>query len=178
MMMITMMGLSRLFPPLANQRSFSVTREKLKRILATVPVVNAAQGTEPLDHTRMALTHMRDSYPNLYAVVYVHNSPFMVAPRDLIWTHRIKDVNIGDVIRLDKVKEVGCSEGTIRGRPLIRHGVSVTACVIEHDRGIKVKAKRGKQRKGRRPNKTIKPHTTLLRVRDIKIDMAEVEPES
>lgn len=117
-----------------------------------------------------ALSSLRSSYPNLYARIHLHNMPFTVRPRDYIWTHRMKDTTPGDIIILDRIRELGSKEATLRGRPWIKDKrVLITATVLEHSRGTKVKVPEHRQRKGRRPKLTIKPHTTLLRIRDVVI---------
>ena len=51
--------------------------------------------------------------------------------------------------------------------------------MIEHGRGEKVKAKEPKKRKGHQKNLTIKPLTTTLLIRDIKLlnpeDIKDIE---
>lgn len=118
-----------------------------------------------------ALASLQRAYPRLYAKIYLHNMPFTVRPLDYIWTHRMRDVKPGDVLRLSRITEIGSADATWRGHPWIRYkGVEVTATVMEHSRGTKVSAKEHLQRKGRRPKRTIKPCTTLLRIQDIRIN--------
>lgn len=47
------------------------------------------------------------------------------------------------------------------------------ACVVENGRGAKVSAKEPKKRKGHQRKVTIKPLTTTLLIRDIKIEPIE-----
>lgn len=124
-----------------------------------------------IEDINYALSSLRSSYPNLYARINLHNMPFTVRPRDYIWTHRMKDTIPGDIIILDRIRELGSKEATLRGRPWIKNKrVLVMATVLEHSRGAKVKVPVHRQRKGRRPKLTIKPHATLLRIRDIVIE--------
>lgn len=125
------------------------------------------EGIQSIHH---ALSSLRSSYPNLYARINLHNMPFTIRPRDYIWTHRMKDTMPGDIIMLDRIRELGSKDATLRGKPWIKDNrVMITATVLEHSRGTKVKVPEHRQRKGRRPKLTIKPHTTLLRIRDIVI---------
>lgn len=125
-------------------------------------------------NTATALAGLQSAYPKLYAKIYLHNMPFTVRPLDYIWTHRIKDVKVGDMLRLSRITEIGSANATWKGHPWIRYkGAEVTATVMEHSRGTKVSAKEHLQRKGRRPKLTIKPCTTLLRIQDIRINLAQ-----
>ena len=54
------------------------------------------------------------SQPAHYAVVEVHRKRYLVTPGDLLTLPRIKDVNVGDVIRLTRVTEVGSRDFTLR----------------------------------------------------------------
>lgn len=116
------------------------------------------------------LQKMSEEYPRLYAKVNIYNFPFTVSRQDRIVLHRLKDVKIGDILRLDRIREIGSPTFTIKGRPWVSpEYCSVEACVIEHGRGEKVKAKEPKKRKGHQKNLTIKPLTTTLLIRDIKL---------
>lgn len=123
-----------------------------------------------VDGMKHVLSLLHSSYPNLYARIHLHNMPFTIRPRDYIWTHRMKDTKPGDIIILDRVRELGSKDATLQGKPWIKDArVMITATILEHSRGAKVNVPEHRQRKGRRPKLTIKPHTTLLRIRDIVI---------
>ncbi len=120
--------------------------------------------------TRDLLTKVSDQYPKLYAKVNIFNFPFTVSRQDRIVMHRLKDVRVGDILKLDRVREVGSTDYIIKGRPWVDPKYChVEACVVEHGRGSKVQAKQPKKRKGHQRNKTIKPLTTTLLIRDIQI---------
>ncbi len=117
------------------------------------------------------LKRAASEYPSLYAKVNIYNFPFTVSRHDTITMHRLKDVPLGSKLKLTNVREVGSPSVTIKGRPWIgRDLVSVEAVVIEHGRGAKVQAKQPKRRKGHTPLRTIKPLTTTLLIRDIRIE--------
>lgn len=116
------------------------------------------------------MDRLRQDYPRLYAKIFIFNFPFTVTKNDLLVTHRIRDVRVGDVVELDQVREVGGPTTLLKGSPLLKPGlVKVLATVMEHGRGAKQEKQEHKQRKGRRPCKRIKPHSTTLRIQDILI---------
>lgn len=120
---------------------------------------------------RMALSRINSQYPNIYAKLLIHNFPFTVVRTDLLVTHRMRNVLVGDVVELDEVREVGSTDYKLRGLPLLPKGaVRVRAVVMEHTEGAKKRARMRRQRKGRRPMRTIKPLITTLRIQDIIID--------
>ena len=78
---------------------------------------------------------------------------------------------MGDQIVLEEVREVGTPDYKLYGTPLLPRGaVRVGAVVMEHCLGVKQRARMRKQRKGRRPMRTIKPLATVLRITDIQVD--------
>lgn len=143
------------------------------------------QPSRPTDQTAVpkllpisqALQKINTQNIKLYAKLLIHNFPFTVVPTDLIITHRIKDVQVGDTINLTRIMEVGSPDYKLRGLPVLPNGaVTVRATVMEHSEGAKKRAKMKKQRKGRRPLKTIKPHITTLRIQGIQIDPQFADP--
>lgn len=120
--------------------------------------------------TGSLLQKISEEYPRLYAKVNIFNFPFTVSRQDRIVLNRLKDVKIGDILKLDRIREIGSPNFTIKGHPWINPKFfNIEACVIENGRGAKVKAKEPKKRKGHQKNSTIKPLTTTLLIRDIKI---------
>lgn len=123
--------------------------------------------------TENLLQKVAEDYPRLYAKVNIFNFPFTVSRQDRIVLNRLKDVKIGDILKLDRIREVGSPNFTIKGHPWINpQFCNIEACVIENGLGAKVKAKEPKKRKGHQKNSTIKPLTTTLLIRDIKINPA------
>lgn len=121
--------------------------------------------------TSRALERIQSQYPNVYARLLIYNFPFTVVRSDLVVMHRIKGVQVGDIIELDRILEVGSKDYKLQGQPCLPAGsVKVRATVMEHTNGAKKRAKMRRQRKGRRPLLTIKPLVTTLRIQDIVID--------
>lgn len=118
-----------------------------------------------------ALNQIISQKSSVYAKLLIHNIPFTVHRSDLIVTHRMPKSNVGDVLSLNVIREIGSKDYKLAGTPILPQGVAeVRATVLEHTTGSKKRAKMRRQRKGRRPLKTIKPLVTLIRVQDIIIN--------
>lgn len=143
----------------------------IKRLFSAQTTSAAAGATATAtENTSSLLKKFSEQYPNFYAKLNIFNFPFTVSRQDRIVLHRLKDVKVGDILKLDRIREIGSSDFTIKGRPWVNpEFCHVEACVIEHGRGEKVKAKEPKKRKGHQRKVTIKPLTTTLLIRDIKI---------
>lgn len=166
------------FPVPSNKSYGSVSKAMVKPVTETqkppAPKPPQANAVLPL---RKALEKINSQYPNVYAKLLIHNFPFTVTRTDLLVTHRMRDVQVGDVIELEEVREVGSTDYKLRGSPLIPKGaVRVHAVVMEHTEGAKKRARMRRQRKGRRPMRTIKPLITTLRIQDIFIDQNFIAP--
>lgn len=73
------------------------------------------------------LTHGR-----LFAVVHFGGKQIRVTDGDLIMIEGVSPVNVGDVIRLEKILLVGSKDFTLLGRPTLRQDlVKIEATVVE-----------------------------------------------
>lgn len=119
----------------------------------------------------LALAKLKSQSPNMYAKILIHNFPFSVTRHDLITTHRIRDLQVGQIVTFGSIREIGSPSYILRGAPLLPEGsVQVVATVMEHGRGARKVSMPHRQRKGPRPTKAIKPATTVLRVQEIQIN--------
>jgi len=119
---------------------------------------------------KKALGKIWEQRPHLYAKILIQDTPFTVVKSDLVITHRLKGTNVGDILTLNSVREVGSTDYKLAGTPILPTGtVTVQATVMEHSVGKKKRARMRKQRKGHRPLRTIRPHITVLRIQDIEI---------
>lgn len=169
--------LSRL--PVSNFRSYGSVSKDMVRLVpgAHDPLALKSPQKNAMLPLRKALEKINSQYPHVYAKLLIHNFPFTVTRTDLLVTHRMRDVQVGDVIELDEVREVGSTDYKLRGTPLIPKGaVRVHAVVMEHTEGAKKRARMRRQRKGRRPMRTIKPLITTLRIQDIFINQTFTAP--
>ena len=85
---------------------------------------------------------------------------------------RLKDVNVGDVLKLADIHEIGSREFTVRGNPTIpTEQVRVEATVVEHTKGKMEVIFKKKRRKGY--ERTVRHKQTYTRLRIGPIDIAE-----
>lgn len=129
--------------------------------------------TQPItaSSTSSAISLLR-SQPSQYVVASVVGRKYLLSPRDLLTVPRLKDVNVGDVLHLSEVHEVGSRDYTIRGNPVISpEKVRVEATVVEHTKGKMEVIFKKKRRKGYQ--KTIKHKQTYTRLRIGSIEVAD-----
>ncbi|KAG1051209.1 hypothetical protein G6F43_006565 [Rhizopus delemar] len=68
-----------------------------------------------------------------YAVADIAGRPFLITKNDKVIVNRLKDVKVGDVLKLDKVRELGSKDYTLKGTPYVpEHIFDINATVIEH----------------------------------------------
>lgn len=145
--------------------SLPALRQIANRALHAQPTPVAS--TSPLT---TALSHIRDQ-PNRYVVASVAGRKYLLAPRDLLTVPRLKDVQLGDVLTLSEIHEVGSREFTLRGSPVVpAEKVKVEATVIEHTKGKMEVIFKKKRRKGYQKTIKHKQNYTRLRIGAIEID--------
>lgn len=150
--------LRRLQPP----RVAAPPKPSLHKKLATAPKISES-----------TVMSMLKSQPAHYVVAQLHNRSHLLTPSDILTLPRIKDVAVGDVIRLTRVLEVGSRDYTLRSTPrrlrneerrsLSEREVEVRALVLEHTRGPMIV--RTKHRMGGKHMKTVKNRNLYTRLR-------------
>lgn len=118
------------------------------------------------DLTPLKLAH------ELYATVRVHNNPFLVTVGDVMTLpYHLKTANVGDVLNFTDVTTIGSRNFTYHHEPINPNVVSVKAVVIEKTK-LPMRIREVTKRRQRKIRHAIsKPHKTLLRVTDIKINV-------
>ncbi|KAI8985557.1 ribosomal protein L21-like protein [Trametes punicea] len=120
-------------------------------------------------NTPNALSLIR-SQPSHYVVASVAGRKYLLTSRDLLTVPRLKDVKVGDVLRLSDIHELGSREYTIRGNPAIPpEQVRVEATVVEHTKGKMEFIFKKKRRKGYERTVQHKQTYTRLRIGPIEI---------
>lgn len=71
--------------------------------------------TDAVNSNQTALSLLK-SQPNHYAVASITGRTYLVAKGDLVTVPRLKDVQVGDVLVLDKVHEIGSRDYTLRAQ--------------------------------------------------------------
>lgn len=149
-----------------SARWFSRLRPTSKEIAATA--VNPPE--DPKIFAKKVLQSMSACYPKIYAVVHLFSFRFHITRNDLIVCHRMKGVQIGDILRLNRVIELGTEKATLKGRPWVNPDYyHIEACVMDHGKGERIRSRLPYKRKGIRRERYAQPLTTTLRIRDIKI---------
>lgn len=64
-------------------------------------------------HQSLALLR-ETQHQGIYAKVIINGKPFTITPGDLLLTHRFRNTQIGDVIQLNKVYELGTENFVLR----------------------------------------------------------------
>lgn len=70
---------------------------------------------ESIDSNAQALSLLK-SQPNHYAVASITGRTYLVSKGDLVTVPRLRDVQVGDVLVLDKVHEIGSRDYTLRAQ--------------------------------------------------------------
>ncbi|KAI8614673.1 hypothetical protein BC830DRAFT_1126331 [Chytriomyces sp. MP71] len=118
--------------------------------------------------TKTALDQLR-SAPRLSAIVELKQRPYFVSVNDVVVAMRMNDLQLGDVIALDRIREVSSDAHVLQGHPFVHpEFVSVKAVVIEHPVSKEVVRHHWKKR-GHQPIHVNRNHHTALRICDISI---------
>ncbi|TRM60768.1 ribosomal protein L21-like protein [Schizophyllum amplum] len=128
------------------------------------------QAVRALPRTSSSALDLIRSQPNQYIIATLGGRKHILAPRDLLTIPRMPDVQVGDVVLLDQIHELGSRDFTIRGKPTIPTSkVQVQATVVEHTKGKMESIFKKKRRKGYRKTITHKQTYTRLRIGNIEI---------
>ncbi|KAJ3130460.1 aconitate hydratase [Nowakowskiella sp. JEL0407] len=131
-----------------------------------VDVVRPLENWSP--EMKSALSLLRNQ-KDFYAIVEIHNRPYFVHVNDLIMTMRINQLSLGNILELDRVREIGSTDFILKGSPYIHPDIfQVKAIVTEHPVSsdiVRVKH----MRRGRDRVSTNQNHYTALRITDISI---------
>lgn len=68
-----------------------------------------------VDSTASALTLLK-SQPSHYIIASLVGRTFLLSPRDVFTIPRLRDVEVGDVLELDRIHEVGSRDYTLRAQ--------------------------------------------------------------
>ncbi|KAJ2402480.1 hypothetical protein GGI23_000678 [Coemansia sp. RSA 2559] len=115
------------------------------------------------------VSRLRDQQ-NYYATVVVKGRPFTVTQNDIIVMDRIKDLELGDLLSLTQITELGSRDYTIKGQPFVDPSLfSIKATVIEHPDGKLFTVTKKKRRTAHQKVTYHRNHYTMLRVSSINV---------
>ncbi|KAL2917223.1 hypothetical protein HK105_203288 [Polyrhizophydium stewartii] len=113
------------------------------------------------------------SQTKFHAIVEIKNRPYHVSKNDIIVTPYMKDLALGEVIELDRVREIGSPDYVLQGNPYVHPSYfQIRATVIEHPRSAEIVRKHWKRSGDTKTVRNANYHT-LLRVSHIDIAKAE-----
>ncbi|EGG12268.1 uncharacterized protein MELLADRAFT_70685 [Melampsora larici-populina 98AG31] len=119
------------------------------------------------------------SEPSSYIKASILGKLYRLSQQDVLTVPYIKDLRVGDVIRLTKLVEIGSRSFTFRSTDASSTQVTldrfcqVNALVVEHSRGIMLKTVKKKRRKGYLKTIKNKPYFTKLRISGIEFKCDE-----
>ncbi|KAK9367616.1 ribosomal protein L21-like protein [Lipomyces kononenkoae] len=131
--------------------------------------------TSDLLHAFPLSTHLNHSMVTpLYATIRIHKNSFLVTVGDVVTLpYRLKDVQIGDTLKLTQIETLGSRQFTWKGDPFVDERCVVKARVIENTKEpMRVKI-RTKQRNRRVKHIKSKHQYTVLTISEIGIDPAQ-----
>ncbi|KAG2214061.1 hypothetical protein INT46_004976 [Mucor plumbeus] len=119
--------------------------------------------------TSATVQKLRDQL-RYYAVAEIAGRPFLITKNDKVIVNRLKDVKVGDVLKLDKVRELGSKDYTLKGSPYVPETVfSINATVIEHTKSKLIQIVKKKRRKNYKRTIEHKQTHTVLRISDVDV---------
>ncbi|CAG8573730.1 4200_t:CDS:2 [Gigaspora rosea] len=125
------------------------------------------------DSTKEAINKLRDQL-RYYAIVDIRSQKFLITKNDIVIAHRLRDVNVGDELRLNRVLELGSKDYTIKGQPLVSEAFyNIKATVLEQPKGPFIQIFKKKPRNRHRRRITHKQTYTVLRISEIDINKFE-----
>ncbi|KAI8973412.1 ribosomal protein L21-like protein, partial [Mycotypha africana] len=105
-----------------------------------------------------------------YAVAEISGRPYLITKNDQVIVNRLKDVKVGDVIQLDKVREIGSKDYNLKGAPYLPEKLyNIHATVIEHTKSRMIHIVKKKRRKGYKRTIDHKQTHTVLRISEVEV---------
>ncbi|CEP08670.1 hypothetical protein [Parasitella parasitica] len=119
--------------------------------------------------TNATVQKLRDQL-RYYAVAEIAGRPYLITKNDKVIVNRLNDVKVGDVLKLDKVRELGSKDYTLKGSPYVPETVfNINATVIEHTKSKLIQIVKKKRRKNYKRTIEHKQTHTVLRISDVDV---------
>ncbi|CAG8554220.1 748_t:CDS:2 [Funneliformis mosseae] len=120
--------------------------------------------------TKEYLDRLRDQL-HYYAVIEIRSQKFLITKNDLVIAHRLRDLDVGDEIKLNRVLELGSKDYTIKGKPLVSEAFyNIKATVVEQPKGPFIEIFKKKRRNRHRKRVTHKQTYTVLRISEVEVN--------
>ncbi|CAM0139124.1 hypothetical protein VKS41_007844 [Umbelopsis sp. WA50703] len=150
----------------------------VRRAFATVrsipqqqsPILRSLHTTAIDDVTKQAANKIRDQL-RFYAVAEIAGRPLLITKNDLVTVNRLRDVSVGDVLKLDKVRELGSKDYVLRGQPYVNEQLfNIQATVVEHTKSKMINIVKKKRRKNYKRTISHKQTHTVLRISNVDVN--------
>lgn len=153
-----------------SQPSLYTTQYERTRLTHTFFIITVFARSVQTDASQGLLTKLRDQL-RYYAIAEIAGRPLLITKNDKVVVHRLKDVNVGDVIKLDRVRELGSKDYTIKGAPFVNEKYyNISATVIEHTKSKLIRIVKKKRRKNYKRTIEHKQTHTVLRINNLDIN--------
>ncbi|KAF7721520.1 hypothetical protein EC973_004518 [Apophysomyces ossiformis] len=120
--------------------------------------------------TKESLSKLREQL-RYYAIAEIAGRPFLITKNDKVVVNRLRDVKVGDVLRLDRVRELGSKDYTIKGSPYVNEAFyDIAATVIEQTKSKLVRIVKKKRRKNYKRTIEHKQTHTVLRISKVDVN--------
>ncbi|RUS34963.1 hypothetical protein BC938DRAFT_477412 [Jimgerdemannia flammicorona] len=124
-----------------------------------------------LDATTKDAVSLLRSQLRYYAIVEIMGRPHLITKNDLVIVNRLLDVEVGDVVELNRVRELGSRDYTIKGSPYVSEKFyTIRATVVEHTKSRMIRVVKKKRRKNYKRTVTHKQTHTSLRIAELDIN--------
>jgi large subunit ribosomal protein L21 len=138
--------------------------------ICSAPILRSLHTTAVDDVTKQAANKIRDQL-RFYAVAEIAGRPLLITKNDLVTVNRLRDVSVGDVLKLDKVRELGSKDYVLRGQPYVNEQLfNIQATVVEHTKSKMISIVKKKRRKNYKRTISHKQTHTVLRISNVDVN--------
>ncbi|ORX49165.1 sphingosine-1-phosphate lyase [Hesseltinella vesiculosa] len=110
----------------------SQTSTSVKASLSAVNIFRRTLTTNVDATTASYIQKLRDQL-RYYAVAEIAGRPYLITQNDKVIVNRLNDVKVGDVLKLNRTREIGSKDYALVGEPFVQEGLyDIQATVIEH----------------------------------------------
>ncbi|KAL0639697.1 hypothetical protein Q9L58_001264 [Maublancomyces gigas] len=127
-----------------------------------------------LPHESLALLAALKAQPSQYITIHIHKFPFLVTVGDLVrLPFRLKEVNVGDRLRITHASVLGSRDYTMKGNPYIDESLFECRAMVVEETSEPLRKKEKTKRRQRRIKTVKSKHPyTVLRISELVINDA------
>lgn len=122
-------------------------------------------------HESLVLLAALKAQPSQYITVHIHKFPFLVTVGDLVrLPFRLKEVNVGDKLRITHASVIGSRDYTLKGNPYIDESLFECRATVVEETSEPLRKKEKTKRRQRRIKVVKSKHRyTVLRISELVI---------